>query len=349
MITVVSLGLMAAVLSQTEPLSVKVDSARHEVVLGIELAGPRHTTPVHEHSAHSAEPMAIYGWTGFRWPVDGWVRGFRFKVWRCNRQDTTSSILHHLIIANLARRQLVHPAMERLLAVGSETPDVVLPKTVGVPLPQGTPLALKIAWSEPEDAGCPLHFRIAVLWSPANLVPAPTSVMPFYVDVHHEDVLASNVFDLGPGRSFQSFDFELPISGRLLAAGGHLHWFAEQLALVALPESDTLTRLRARPDHRTHRLDIDRKLYGVGGRGLKLEARRRYRIVSQYHNPSDSILSSAGMAHLVGLFAPDKPSDWPAFDPADPILAEDYRRVCGRPHPSCGSRVGRVRTERASW
>jgi hypothetical protein len=105
--------------------------------------------------------------------------------------------------------------------------------------------------------------------------------------------------------------------------------------LVALPESDTLTRLRARPDHQTHRLDIDRKLYGISGRGLRLEARRRYRIVSQYRNPSDSTLSSAGMAHLVGLFAPDLPSAWPAFDPADTILAEDYRRVCGRPHPSC--------------
>jgi hypothetical protein len=102
-----------------------------------------------------------------------------------------------------------------------------------------------------------------------------------------------------------------------------------------LPKIDTLTRLRAHLDQDSGRLTIDRKLYGIGGRGLRLKSNRRYRIVSQYLNPSDSTLSSAGMAHLVGLFAPDDPSAWPAFDAADTILAEDYRRVCGRPYPTC--------------
>ncbi len=335
MISLVALGITALALNQTDSLSVQVDSARREVVLDVELSASRNATPEHTHSGHSADPTATFGWEGFPWPVDGWVRGFRLSVWHCDRPDSASAILHHLIIANLARRQLVHPAMERLLAIGSETPDVILPKTVGVPLRKGTPLAIKIAWSQPEHDGCAVRFRIAVLWSPENLVPAPTSVMPFYVDVYHEDVLASNVFDLSPGRSFQSFDFEMPISGRLLAAGAHLHPFAEQLALINLPKIDTLTRLRAHLDQDSGRLTIDRKLYGIGGRGLRLKSNRRYRIVSQYLNPSDSTLSSAGMAHLVGLFAPDDPSAWPAFDAADTILAEDYRRVCGRPYPTC--------------
>jgi hypothetical protein len=335
MIALILLSSTALAGGQTDSLSVQVDSARREVVLDVELPASRRSTAEHLHSGHSTEPTAIFGWTGFRWPVDGWVRGFRLDVWQCDRPDSTSSILHHLIIANLARRQLVHPAMERLLAVGSETPDVVLPKTVGVPLDRGTPLAIKIAWSQPKHDECGVHFRIAVLWSPENLVPAPMSVMPFYADVYHEDVLASNVFDLAPGRSFQSWDFRMPISGRLLAAGAHLHPFAEQLALISLPESDTLTRLRAHMDDATGRLEVDQKRYGVSGRGLRLRGEHRYRLVSQYLNPSDSTLSSAGMAHLVGLFAPDDPSAWPAFDAADPILAEDYRRVCGRPHPGC--------------
>jgi hypothetical protein len=336
MFALLALSLSAA-LSQERPLAVEVDSNRHEVVLTVGPLGP--DGPAREHhqhgSAHADAPTTLFGWERFRWPVDGWLRGFRLSASACGRPAESRSTLHHLIIANLARRQLIHPAMERLFAVGSETPDVVLPKTVGIPLSQGTPLAIRIAWSPPPGEPCAVTYRLALLWSPKNLVPEPTSVLPFYVDVYHEDVLASNVFSLPPGRSVQSLDFRLPTSGRLLAAGAHLHWLGKQVALVELGGGDTLSRLRAQPDSESNTLRIERRLYGVGGRGLKLEGNADYRVVSEYFNPADSVLPDGGMAHFVGLFAPDRSAAWPAPDWTDPVLAEDYRRVCGRSYPGC--------------
>lgn len=251
------------------------------------------------------------------------------RISSCDNRTYPRSILHHLIIANLDRRQLVHPAMERLLAVGGETPDVILPRTVGIPLPKGTPLAIKIAWTPPASDTCGISIQMSILWSPSNLVPTPTSVMPFYVDVQ-ADVLASNMFDLPPGRSVQFIDFNMPVDGRLLAVGGHLHPFARQISLVALPRGDTLVRLRAHANPRDSLPRIDRSLPGLWGRGLELKRNRGYRVVSEYYNPADSTLPHSGMAHLVGLFAPKPVSAWPATDMTDPILAEDYRRIAGR-------------------
>jgi hypothetical protein len=321
-------------MSQTDSLSVRVDSAEHEVVLSVRFhAGKR--IHAHYHGAGDHESMAVFGWSKFSWPVDGWVRGFRLKVLRCNQPFVTHSVLHHLIVANLARRQLVHPAMERLLAVGSETPDVVLPKTVGIPISLGTPLAIRIGWSPHSDARCDITFRLAILWIPKNLVPAPTEVLPFYVDVQQQDVLASNVFDVTPGLSTQTLDFTLPVSGRLLAVGAHLHRYGQQISLIALLLNDTLSKLRAHADSVTEVPSIERKLYGVWGRGLRLKAGHRYRVASEYLNPTDTTLRSAGMAHFVGLFAPDAspPSLAQEFSSTD--LVEDYRRVCGRSYPAC--------------
>jgi hypothetical protein len=168
------------------------------------------------------------------------------------------------------------------------------------------------------------------------------------VDVEQKDVLASNLFNLRPGRSTKTLDFALQVSGRLLAAGAHLHRYGRRISLVGLP-GDTLSTLRARYDEQTGVLRIDQKLYGVAGRGLSLKAGRPYRIVSEYLNPTDSTLHSAGMAHFVGLFAPGAEQPPLEREFSNPVLAEDYRRVCGNSYPACNrteSFSGRGRAHR---
>ncbi len=334
--TLLLLSLSGLLVGQTDSLAVRVDSAKHEVVLSVHaLASARPAG--HEHGAAEHHSMSLYGWTSFDWPVDGWARGFRLSILACNQPLRSHNILHHLVVANLARRQLVHSAMERFLAIGSETPDVVLPKTVGIPLRAGTPLAIRIAWAPPSIKGCDLVFRLVILWTPKNLVPSPTSVLPFYVDVEQKNVLAPNLFDVRPGRSTQTLDFVLKLPGRLLAAGAHLHRYGQRISLVGLPR-DTLSTLRARYEEKAGILRIDQKLYGVAGRGLSLKAGHPYRIVSEYVNPTDSTLHSAGMAHFVGLFAPDAEPPPLEREFSNPVLAEDYRRVCGSSYPACNRR-----------
>src|SRR3954470_14235772 len=127
----------------SDPIDLTVDLADHRVAGRSRVACSSASMEggMHHHSANTEPDF----WLQFRWPVDGWARGFHLVVRDDSNHVLPASRIHHLVLANMDRRQLVHPAVERLLAIGSETEDVMLPKLVGVPLERGTRLALKVA------------------------------------------------------------------------------------------------------------------------------------------------------------------------------------------------------------
>jgi hypothetical protein len=88
-----------------------------------------------------------------------------------------------------------------------------------------------------------------------------------------------------------------------------------------------ISRLRARRDATGKVVSIERKLYGVSGPGLKLEANHPYRLVAWYDNPTGSTIKDGGMAHMVGLFQAADPRRWPPIDTRIAELNEDLRRV----------------------
>ena len=111
------------------------------------------------------------------------------------------------------------------------------------------------------------------------------------------------------------------------AAGAHLHDHGLEVQLEDATTGSVISRLRTKRDSAGKVLSIERKLYGVFGRGLRLKANHRYRLVAWYDNPSDSTIPDGGMSHLVGLIQPDDPKDWPPIDTSIPDLKEDLRRV----------------------
>src|SRR5215208_1048092 len=306
-------------------LDLMVDSASHRVAVRSRVAcsAPAGHGGMHHHSAN-APPDS---WTQFRWPVDGWVRGFRLVARDDSNHVLPATRIHHLVLANLDRRQLVHPAAERLLAVGSETEDVMLPKSVGVPLRRGARLALKVACEADSPAEHEIWVALEIAWTSLKQAPHPASVFPFYVDVHLPSVLDTNTYDLPPGRSSTSYEFSIPLEGRLLAAGAHLHDHGLEVQLEDAATGSVISRLRAKRDATGKVVSIERKLYGVSGRGLRLRANHRYRLVAWYDNPSDSTIQDGGMSHLVGLIQPADPKDWPPIDTTIADLGEDLRRV----------------------
>ena len=58
--------------------------------------------------------------------------------------------------------------------------------------------------------------------TPKNQVPQPVSGLPVYFDVNLT-VGGTNTYDIPAGRSAKSFEFTLPVSGRLLGVGRHHH------------------------------------------------------------------------------------------------------------------------------
>jgi hypothetical protein len=266
----------------------------------------------------------------FKWPVEGWFRGFKIEVLAEDGTPLPRHIIHHMIMVNYDRRQLLYSAAERLMGSGTETDDASNPRTIGVPLPASTNLGLYIA--SHNDTGKDLNgvqLRLTMQYSPRNTVPRPLSVMPIYMDVNLT-VGGTNTFDVPAGKSSKTYEFTLPVGGRLLAVGGHLHDYGVRVRLEDAESGRVLATVNATRDKNGRVTKVGRKLFGVSGAGLRLREGHRYRVIGEYDNPTGEMIHNGAMAHMVGLFAPDNLAKWPAIDPADATYQKDLASLRGR-------------------
>ena len=178
--------------------AVQVDSARQEIRL---VAGPFRIAAM----AHESDDMMMMDTPVLRvaWPVNGWIRGYSVQL--CDGDAVSGTALahgmvHHVGLANYSRRELLYPMVERLMAVGKETPRVSLPGGVGVPLARGDTLGLYSAFHDVDGKTVERAYVIVTLpWIPAGHS-HPIEVMPFFVDVNSV-IGGTSAWDLPPGRS----------------------------------------------------------------------------------------------------------------------------------------------------
>ena len=189
-----------------------------------------------------------------------------------------------------------------------------------------------VAWHN--DTGKDLEgvfLKLTMLWTPKNQNPRPVNSLPIYMDVNLT-VGGTNTFDVPAGKSTKSFEFTLPVGGRLLAVGGHLHDYGVRVRLEDVESGRILTTVNATRDAAGHVTKIDHKLFGVSGEGLRLRAGRHYRVLSEYDNPTGQTIHNGAMAHMVGLFAPDDVRKWPQIDPNDATYQKDLASLRVRGH-----------------
>ena len=306
------------------PVRVTVDSSRHEVTLTTGPWSLPNMPPMEDHAmmdgAGGSHDSPVQH---FEWPVDGWFRGFKYELVDADGNVLDRRMMHHMIMVNFDRRQLLYPAVERIAGAGSETDDASVPKTIGVPLSKGMDLGFYIMWHN--ESGKDLegvYLKYTMLWTPTNQNPRPVTSLPLYMDVNLT-VGGSNTFDVPPGRSEKAYEFTLPVGGRLLGVGGHLHDYGSLVKLIDAESGKELTRVTAKRDSSGKVLGVSRKLFGVSGQGLKLKPNHRYKVVGVYDNPTGELRPKAAMAHMVGLFVPDDMSKWPTVDTADPTMRRD--------------------------
>ncbi len=145
--------LLAAFLAtgsgQTAPepnVTVTVDSSRKELVI---TAGPfdlPNMPPMEDHGMMDLGMSHDTPLQRFEWPIDGWLRGFELELVDSQGQPVPRDVIHHMIMVNFSRRMLLYPASERLMGAGTETEDIKVPKTIGVPLEPGSDLGMYVAW-----------------------------------------------------------------------------------------------------------------------------------------------------------------------------------------------------------
>src|SRR5919112_5734538 len=319
-------GSLAAASDGTppDPVRISVDSGRHELTI---TSGPfdlPSMPPMDDHGMMDLGMSHDTPMQRFQWPVDGWFRGYRVSLTDSKGRPVPRHVMHHLIMVNFSRRQLLYSAAERLMGAGTETDgEISVPKTIGVPMKPGMNLGMYVAWHNDTGRDLPgVYLKVTMLWTPKNQNPRPVNSMPIYMDVNLT-VGGTNTFDVPPGKSSKSYEFTLPIGGRLLGVGGHMHDYGSGVRLEDAQTGKVLTRVVATraPDGKL--VKMSRKLFGVSGKGLRLKANHRYRVVGEYDNPTGEVRVKGAMASLVGLFVPDDLKRWPSIDPRDPIYQRD--------------------------
>lgn len=317
------LMLLAGPAGDEPKATVTVDADRREVVV---TAGPFHVAAMPPGMAHEdMEAMEDHNTpvVRFEWPIEAWLRGFKVEIEDAAGKPLDRQMIHHLIGVNFSRRQLLYPAVERLFGIGQETDDATAPRTIGVPMKPGAQLGMYMAWQN--ETGKDLDgviIRVRLEYSPPNLNPRPLDALPIYMDVNLT-VGGSNSFDVQPGRTEKAWEFTMPLTGRLLGFGGHLHDYGTMVRLEDVETGKVVARVTATRTKEGKVTKVSRSLPGVGGDGIKLTEGRRYRVIGVYDNPTGKAIARGAMAHIVGLFAPEDVSRWPALDLADETLQED--------------------------
>ena len=300
----------------------EVDSVHRRVVI---TGGPYCVPvadPMMQHMAGMEMPTTPV--QRFRWPVDAQLHGFRIELVDAQGRPLPRRLLHHFIVVNFGRRQLLYAAAERLLGVAaeSEASGYTIPKTIGVPLSAGQEMGVYAAWHNETGAEVPAaYWRLTMEWLPRNLRPHPLDVLPVYIDANLR-IPDGSTFPVPPGPYSRAFEFTAPLSGHLVVVGGHLHDYGLAVRLEDAATGKELVSVRAKRDSAGHVLDVPRKLLALRGPGLHLTANHRYRLVGLYDNTSGDTLPGV-MASMVGLFAPDDYRHWPAIDPQDTTYQKD--------------------------
>ena len=299
------------------------DSSRHELRVEYRIPALEEAHAAHEHGGgHGGHVQRMIR---FRSPINGWFRGARVELEAPDGSPASQRALHHINLLNLSRRQLVHAGVERMWAAGPETEGAVLPPGVGVPVGDTMTLGVVVAFDPTELVPGSL-VRLRINWTPSSANPAPMEIFPFPLDVNYR-VAETAAYDLPAGKSSHTFEFEMPISGRMLGVGGHLHDYGETLRLEDVESGRVLFKLDAKQDSTGRVVSVSRQLFGVSGRGRKLEAGRRYRLVATYDNPTGRMIPDGGMGEAGIGFTPDDPSHWPALDAGDPEIARDLANL----------------------
>src|SRR2546427_9168168 len=163
------------------PLHVQVDSAHRRVLI----TGGPYRVPVSPEMPGMMMDMAATPVQKFAFPVDGWLQGFRIDLFDDHGHVLSHRLVHHLIMVNFSRRQFLYPALERLLGIAeeSDTGDVRIPRTIGVPMRAGQDLGVYAMWhndSRPEIPAA--YWRIVLYMAPHSY--GRLAVLPAYLDVN---------------------------------------------------------------------------------------------------------------------------------------------------------------------
>lgn len=265
-------------------------------------------------AAH-AEHHAIMqpGFRTFSAPSAGWVRAYVVELRDGAGRRLPNALLHHCEMVDLERRQLLEPGLQRVVSVGSETPAMLLPTSLGYPVRGGHSLGIHAMLANPTDRDYPeVYVRVILRLARAGAGASPRSVLTFHAEVPGDHPFSSS-FSVPAGRTVKETVFTIPIAGTLMGVGGHLHDYGRRLLVINVVSGDTLYDGRSETTPEGRVLDMPQAPLWARG-GVRVAAGTRFRLIGIYDNPTARESADGGMVTFGAIFMPDDGRDWPVLD-----------------------------------
>lgn len=269
----------------------------------------------------SHEGIEQLGLRTWRMPSGGWLRGYRVEVVDSAGNQLPPALLHHAEMVDLERRDLLRPALNRVVSAGKETARLMLPPGMGYPVRAGQELGVNAMLANPTATAYPAAYvRITLRVIPTTA--AAWSVLGFYAETRneHDSTSGDSSFDLPPGRSEKVVEFRVPVGGTILGVGGHIHDYGSRLVVVRAGRGDTLYSAAPRTDSTGAVLGMPTKLFF---RGKRVAPGDRFVMTVSYDNTSGHALPGAGMGTFGAVFVPDDLASWPRLDSTDAGVQRD--------------------------
>lgn len=275
-----------------------------------------------------AEHHAIMqpGFRTFSAPSAGWLQAYLVELRDRAGRRLPGTLLHHCEMVDLERRQLLLPELQRVVSVGSESPALILPASLGYPVRGGHSLGIHAMLANPTGQDYPeVYVRVILRLARAGAGASPRSVLTFHAEVPGDRPFSSS-FAVPAGRTVKQAEFTVPIAGTLLGVGGHLHDYGRRLLVINLATGDTLYdgRSETAPDGRIQDMPMA-PMWARGG--VRVAAGTRFRLIGIYDNPTGRESPDGGMVTFGAIFTPDDQSDWPTLDWDRPEPAADLARL----------------------
>ncbi|HEY7462244.1 MAG TPA: hypothetical protein VIC59_10265 [Gemmatimonadota bacterium] len=260
-------------------------------------------------------------------PRAGWIHGFLTDMVDAGGVPLTESFLHHVNVIDPDHRELFSPISQRIMAAGPETGKKELPPSMGLPVEQGQRLLVRAVFHNPTPtAHDGVYLRIRFEFTPSQAGEGRAGVFPVYIDVRPP--VGPKAFDLPPGVSTQSWEGSPAVTGRLLAAGGHMHQYGKGLVLEDLTDPKVLWKVEPKIDAQGNIQSIPIGSFWKKG-GVPMRADHVYRLTVIYDNPTGATIPSGGMGTLGGVFIPEPGETWPDVARQDPQYVADLAYTRG--------------------
>jgi hypothetical protein len=261
--------------------------------------------------------LALQTW---RMPAGGGLRGYQVEMVDRAGNLLPGALLHHAEMVDLDRRDLLRPALNRIVSSGKESGALILPPGMGYPVVANQQLGINAMLANPTATAYPAAYVRATI----TLIPAGTpnirNVMSFYAETSY-DSTGNSDFDLPAGESQKVVQFTVPVAGAVLAVGGHIHDYGTRFVVVRGGTTDTIYNV-------VPRLDSTGAVSGMPtlpmfGRVVRIAPGDGFVMTVFYNNTSGRMLAGAGMGTFGVVFAPDDPSQWPPLDRTDRRVQHD--------------------------